>query len=73
MSIISSSYEVDNYTQIDGRRYVTEIHIDSTGQEHRFYYLADVGADYNTIMSSRILDLEKELATKEFEAIINGS
>lgn len=50
--------------QIDGRRYVTEKHIDSTNTEHIVEYLADVDTDTNKMLethASTISDLLKEL------------
>lgn len=72
MSIVSSTYTVDSYAQADGRKYVTEKHIDTTGVEHTSVYLADPGADYQAIMEARAIKLAAKLAEAEAEAVLNG-
>ena len=72
MSIVSSTYTVDDRAQVDGRHYVTELHTDSAGVVHRVEYLAAVGADYDAILAARADAIATQLAEEETEAVING-
>ncbi len=65
MPIVSSIYEV-GHAQADGRRYVTELHTDSTGAVHRIEYgpMPD-GTDYQTIMEARAAQISESLAEQE--------
>lgn len=72
MSIVSSTYTVDAHAQIDGRKYVTEMHTDSVGDVHRVEYLAPVGADYTAIMNARAVVISNALAQSEFEGMLDG-
>lgn len=72
MSIVSSQYIADEHAQVDGRRYVTEIHTDSEGVEHRVSYLAPVNADYAAIASARSIALAEQLAEQEAGEVLSG-
>lgn len=69
MAIISSSLVV-GHAQADGRRYVTETHIDHLGIEHRFEY-GPVGAevDCDAVMAARVVELAETLRAAEFAHI----
>lgn len=54
-------------TQADGRRYVTESHIDGVGREYRVEYLADADADVAAAMAERAAVIEAESAAAEVE------
>lgn len=66
MPIVSSQYFPDAHTQRDGSRYVTEKHLDSMGQEHVFVYLGRDTMDYNSIMQTRIQQINESFAEQEF-------
>ena len=72
MSIVSSTYTLDNHTQIDGRRYVTELHTDHIGVAHLVEYLAPIGADYQSIANARADSIALALAEAEAEELLNG-
>lgn len=71
MSIVTSSHTV-GHAQVDGRRYVTEIHTDHIGEAHRIEYLAPVGANYESVMSARAIRIEDELAQAEANALLDN-
>ena len=56
--------------QIDGRRYVEEIHTDHLGVAHRVEYLAAVGADTDAIAAARAIQIAAQLADEEATAIM---
>lgn len=68
MPIDSSSYAVDAHAQRDGRRYVTELHTDSTGEVHRVDYGPVHEVDYEAIMIERAALLSAQLADAEAQA-----
>ena len=70
MAVVSSSYELDNHTQVDGRRYVTETHTLNVGQPVVIMYLAAVGADYQAIMDARVDQINAQLAEQEADEVI---
>lgn len=72
MPVASSSYVADAHTQPDGRRYVTETHVLTVGAPVIVQYLAAVGADYNSIMSSRAQQINADLAEQEAQQIIEA-
>lgn len=72
MSIVSSTYTVDDHAQADGRRYVVESHTDSAGGVHRVQYLAVAGADYQAIANARAVVIADQLAEAEAQAVVNG-
>lgn len=53
--IVSSSFTSEPRAQIDGRRYVTETHVDDVVGTVTFTYLAEVGQDYSAVMAARVL------------------
>lgn len=69
--IVTSTHTVESHAQRDGRSYVTEIHTDSTGKEHRFEYLAAPDTDYVAIRTARAAQLAEQLAEEEFNQIIS--
>lgn len=70
MSIVQSTFTPDAHLQRDGKRHVTERHLDHLGVEHLFVYKADANADYAAIMAARVPRIEAALAESEFlEAI----
>lgn len=72
MPIVSSTFTPDAHRQVDGRRYVIERHVDSTGQEHQFVYLADDTMDPAAIMAARVAQIDEQLAQAEYEQTIAG-
>lgn len=66
MAIVSSRLEVDAHLQRDGRRGVTERHVDSTGVEHLHVYKPVDGSDYQAVMLARVPRIEAALAESEF-------
>lgn len=69
MAVVSSSYSV-GHAQADGRRYVVELHTDSTGFVHRVEYgqMAD-GTDYQAIMEARAVQISEQLAQQEADSL----
>ena len=53
--MITSSQIIEDSLQIDGRRYITELHTDNVKGELRFTYLAPHDADANAIMAARVI------------------
>jgi len=70
MPIVSSTHTV-GHPQVDGRRYVTEVHTDSDGVVHRVEYLASVGADYVAVRDARAVQIADQLAEAEAQALLN--
>lgn len=70
MSIVSSTFSI-GHAQADGRKYVTETHIDNIGVAHSFEYLAGASADYAAIAAARAVQIQEQLAEAEFDALIN--
>lgn len=70
MPIESSSYSL-GVPQRDGRRYVTELHTDSTGAEHRRDY-GPVGddTDFDAVLAEHAAQLSEQLAADEAAAVI---
>ena len=60
MSIISSEITEDR-EQHDGRRHVSEKHIDDEGKEYTRSYLAAAGENVIRLMDNYVPDLEEEL------------
>jgi len=50
--IVSSTFVVDDHAQADGRRYVTETHVDGNGESITLSYLANIDADYDAILAA---------------------
>lgn len=70
MAIVSSSHVV-GHAQVDGRRYVTETHIDSAGGVHVREYLAPVGADHTVIAAAYAAELADRLAEAELDGLLS--
>lgn len=68
MPIVSSTHAV-GHAQVDGRRYVTEAHTDGDGGVHRLEYLANIGADYVAIRTTRAAQISDQLAEAEAQAL----
>ena len=74
MPIVTSFFVLSPAPEIDGRRYVTETHVDQYGVAVIADYLADVGADYNAIMAARATQLSQSLIDGEINAVLgNGA
>lgn len=73
MPIVSSTYQPDAHTQVDGRRYVTESHTDATGAVHTLTYLADPGADYGAILAVHAQQLAQQMADAEYQSIVEAT
>ena len=71
MAIVNSSFAV-GVPQHDGRVWVTETHVDSTGQEHQFMYLAAPDHDHAAVMAARAVALAEQLAQAEIDGVLNG-
>lgn len=69
MSIVNSVVNV-GHAQIDGRRYVEELHTDSVGVVHRIEYLAAVGTDTDAEAAARAIRLAEQLAEVEAAQLI---
>lgn len=63
--IVSASYELENHTQVDGRRYVYETFIDNEGAVYYRSYLAEPNADYDAILIEHTAELDQQLAGGE--------
>lgn len=66
MAIVSSTNVVDG-PQVDGRCYVMEDHVDNVGKHYIVNYLADIAADYATIMANRAAAITAQLIATEIE------
>lgn len=71
MAIVSSTKTV-GHAQIDGRRYVQEVHTDGEGGQYVREYLAAADADHDAILASHAAQLAVVLAEQEIEQILNG-
>ena len=74
MPIVSSTYTVD-HAQIDGRKYVAELHTDSDGKVHRCEYLAPADwttTEYDAKLSERATAISARLAQQEIDEVLNG-
>lgn len=70
MSILFSTHTV-GHQQVDGRRYVTELHTDDVGVVHHVEYLAAVNADYVALRDARAVQINEQLAEAEALALLN--
>lgn len=69
----SSSYTTDGHTQIDGRRYVRETHLDDAGVTHTSEYLAPANwtaTEYTARMNERAAKIDAQLAESEAAALL---
>ncbi len=69
MPIVSSGYVIGQ-PQVDGRRYITEVHTDHLGASHLREYLADPGADYDAILTASAARMANDLAEGEADALL---
>jgi len=69
MAIISSSYSLGPLHP-DGRRYVTEDHVDQLSRHYLVEYLAVVGANYAAIQTARATAIGLELIEREIRSIL---
>ncbi len=69
MPIVSSGYIV-GHAQADGRRYITEVHIDHLDATHVREYLATPGTDYDVVLTARAAQLEIDFAEAEADALL---
>jgi hypothetical protein len=67
MTIESSTIESD-LPQIDGRRWVAEVHTDHLGVEHRVTWMADAGQEADAFLAARAEQIEQQLAQAEIDA-----
>ena len=67
MSIVSSDVVLGTL-QRDGRRHVTETHVDNVGISYTFTYLAAVDANTSAILAARAVTLAQWLINRELEA-----
>jgi hypothetical protein len=58
------------HAQIDGRRYVREIHSDAQGVIADLEYLAAIGADTNAIAAARSTEIVETLARSEAKRMV---
>jgi hypothetical protein len=72
MAIVSSTYELDDHAQADGRTWVKESHTDSSGIVHTLNYLAPQGADYQAIANARAVVLAVNLADQEYQELVEN-
>jgi hypothetical protein len=66
MSIVTSTI-VDDSPQIDGRRWITESHVDQFGEDRRVMYLCAADADVQAVMLSRAARVYDETVQGEIQ------
>jgi len=69
MAIVTSTHTLGT-VQVDGRRYVTEDHVDEFSRHHLAEYLAESGADYVGIRTARAVAIGRWLIDHEIEAAL---
>ena len=69
MTIASSSFAV-GVTQVDGRVWITETHVDSVQGPLTFEYLAVNSTNATAVMNARVAQINTGLADAEFEALL---
>jgi hypothetical protein len=67
---ISTSTIVEDRAQRDGRRHVTERHVDHVGVVFLIPYMGEAGANVNTLMAARVAILEAAAIANELEQLI---
>lgn len=65
MAAIVSSRIAADHAQRDGRRWVTERHLDNAGAERLVTYLAEAGADTAAPMTARAAQIAVDIAADE--------
>lgn len=69
--IVTSTY-TEGPAQVDGRRYVSELHTDDRGQTHTYEWLGDQDADL--VLSDRAAVLSAQIAAQRAaEAVVLGT
>ena len=63
---ITASIFTTGHAQVDGRRYVREVHTDHLGVEHAVEYLWDGVTDRDAIMTARAQRIAEALAAAEY-------
>lgn len=53
--MITFSQIIEDRPQIDGRRYITELHTDNVKGKLRFTYLGVANTDANAVMAARVI------------------
>jgi len=66
MSIVSSVIVADN-VQVDGRRWIDELHTDNLGLTYGQHYLADAGFDANAALAVHATKLTNDINDAEIE------
>lgn len=64
---ITSSTIIEDRAQIDGRRWITERHVDSQGQSYFVVYMADAGLDAQAEMANRVAAFAARLKQNEID------
>jgi len=59
------------HTQVDGRKYVLEVHSDAQGEFSRVEYLSAVGADTDAIATARNAQLLIQFADQEVQSAVD--
>lgn len=67
MTIVSSTFTIDEHTQIDGRRWCLELHTTDTGEEITFHYLISDGEDPTSRVSASAVELAERLLEREVD------
>lgn len=68
---VTSSEIIEDSKQADGRRWITEKHFTSTGQDRLITYLAEAKADAKSIMLKRVSNIDQQLIDQEISQYIN--
>ena len=67
MPIVSSTI-IEDAPQSDGRRWITERHVDQLGIEHLVHYMAAAATNTAPIMAARAIQIGADLAAAEVAA-----
>lgn len=59
--MIVESTIIEDAPQKDGRRYVTELHVDDEGKEHRVMYLAESKANVEEMLPARAAQISAQI------------
>lgn len=71
-TIVHSEIVASEPTGPDGRRWVSEVHLDSTGAETRILYLAEPGWDAASALAARASGLPDVLTDGELAALLTA-
>lgn len=69
MAIVSTAINA-GHEQIDGRRYVEELHTDHLGVVHSIEYLAAADADTAAIAAAHAVQIAEDMAEAEAAALL---